>query len=333
MVSNVVKAWERMWFVESDAFHYGVLRLGLLGWFCYQECTSTDRILRKIGNLPLDLITPSFATSLLWPAPAQVVPYIAYIQAASIMTAGLAALGLFTRTATASYAYLFLLKNGLLNSFGSFNHATSLPAVVFVILAVAPGVKRLSLDSLIDTHIRRRPVMHTTANPIWPARAIILFLALIYAAAGLSKLRHSGVAWMNGKPLAFSLSEQRGAYFTVRPGTRDDEKWRDGIGLEAFVYDGGRNTTLARGVARYTWLTAAGAVSTIVFEFTFFIALVSRRWMYACFLAAAIWHVTVGMTMGLNFLGVYWPIWLLVVNWDAVAVRFRSCQAGKSLLQ
>lgn len=329
MIAAIRSGWDRFWFSYSDQYHYGVLRVLLLGYLALIEVRAfhSGSWLRFAGEAPLELFRPCFAARWLSPPPQWVVANSAWLELLGLLLALMAAVGVFTRFSLIGYTYLFLIKQAFLNSFGVFHHHTPLVLVILVVLCACPGSTTPSASTLareLYGRIRGRPrpsrqLILTDAAPVWPVCLILLCMSVFYATSGVSKIRHSGWKWMDGKTLAFNLSEKRaGGYFTVRPGTEESEKWRDGFGLEAFVYDFGRNTALGHRLSERRLLTRISSVMTVLFEVGFPLVLFSRRICQVYFVGLFLFSWGTGATMGLNFLKMYWPVYALAIDWNAI---------------
>ena len=332
MIAAIYNVWDRFWFSWSDRYHYGVLRVLLLGYLALNEfqVTRSGAWTGFANGAPLELFRPCFAARWLSPSPQWVVANSAWIEHLMLLSAVLAAVGILTRPSLLSYTYLFLIREAFNNSFGVFNHSKPVVLVMLVVLCVGPGSTTLSVDALVREWFRRdrggtwswRRLLLSPVVPVWPACLILLFLSALYATSGISKIRHGGWKWMDGNTLSFNLSEERGGgYFTVRPGTEESEKWRDGFGLEAFVYDYGDNTPLGLRLSRHRWFTRASSVLTVLFEIGFPLVLFSRRICSIYFVALFVFSWWTGATMGLNFLKTYWPVYALVIDWNAMTQR------------
>src|SRR5215203_1165569 len=112
----------------------------------------------------------------------------------------LSCIGLFTRVSTVSSFILGTYLIGLPMNFGKVGHNEGLLVFVLGIMALSRCGDSCSIDRLIwkarrrnDTS-RQRP--QVSGEYTWPVRAVWLMFALIFFAAGVSKLRHSGLEWI-----------------------------------------------------------------------------------------------------------------------------------------
>lgn len=120
----------------------------------------------------------------------------------------LSAAGLFTRASTfLSFVlglYLFGLKDSMLPTT---SRSTGFTIMILTILAASRCGDALSLDAL-----RRRPQpgaggrAGASGEYTWPLRCVWLLLSFVLVSAGLSKLRHSGFAWVFSDTLATYLA-------------------------------------------------------------------------------------------------------------------------------
>jgi hypothetical protein len=110
----------------------------------------------------------------------------------------LAAIGLMTRTSCAVSAVLALYLLGLRESFGEIYHSTATVPLVLLTLAVARSGDACSIDSLLRRGRGRQAVSNEIApgEYVWPVRLAQCLGVLVFFAAGVAKLRHSGSAWV-----------------------------------------------------------------------------------------------------------------------------------------
>ena len=109
----------------------------------------------------------------------------------------LGAIGLFTRTAMIVAFVLGTYLLGLPHNFGQTQHFDSLAVFVLGALALSRAADTWSIDALLAAIKRgsaERPA--DAAEYAWPIRFVWVAMALIFWAAGLSKLRHAGLAWI-----------------------------------------------------------------------------------------------------------------------------------------
>jgi Vitamin K-dependent gamma-carboxylase len=186
----------------------------------------------------------------------------------------LALVGLFTRVS------LFLFATGTwifvahLFSYGDRHHTEALFAIFLMLLALVPSGERLSVDAALR---RRRTGVggaERSELAIWPLKLILVLLGLTYLSAGMAKMLHSGLRWMNG--------------YTLQGHTLAD--------------------ALSRGHPFGVWLAQQHtlavllSVFTIVFELFFWVTLVvPRRWLPALLLVALLFQVGLYVTGGYDF--------------------------------
>src|SRR5207244_4528838 len=103
----------------------------------------------------------------------------------------LAAIGLVTRVALVSSftlgLYLLTVRNGFV---GIRQHEDCVALFMLLILAAARAGDAVSIDAL-----RRKAPPPASGEYQWPLRLMQCFLVFVLTSAGVSKLRHSGLAW------------------------------------------------------------------------------------------------------------------------------------------
>lgn len=247
-----------------------------------------------------------------------------------------AAIGLATRFSLIALAIVNLYLNSLINSFGFIDHATTVPSLALLILALAPGVAQLSVDAVI-LHIRKngwtfpktfKPL--AGSFPVWPAHLILVIMALAYFTSGYSKIRFGSLAWMDGRTLATYLGDpQPDDYFVAQPNLDAGAKWRDGIGLGSFVYSTGNPTWLARAMAQSIPVTALFSIGTVLFEISFPLVLVFRRLLPIYLVLGVLFHVGIMFTLSLYSFYSYIACYLLFVDWKQVEVLLIRVAPGR----
>jgi hypothetical protein len=222
----------------------------------------------------------------------------------------LAAVGLFTRVATAVAFALgfYLLAMG--NNFGKIGHGDQALALVMLILALSRCGDGWSIDAWI-ARWRSGAVRARSAEYRWPVRMVWLLMALIFFSAGASKLVRSGSAWITSDHMAMTLIQAH--HLHLKPPTE--------LGLY---------------LARYPLLCNVMAAGALALELSFPLALMFRRLRLPIVLMTLLMQIGIGLLLAVwfrqfVFLYVFW------VPWDRVGMRItqmghESRRAGKSHL-
>ena len=133
----------------------------------------------------------------------EVLGFLGILWRASLL---LSCLGLLTRPATACSFLAGLYLFGMQNSFAKTHHVESLLLLVLCVLCFSRCGDGFSLDSVLRRACRwwpggiRAEKRHPRYN--WPVKLIWVLFALIFCAAGASKLRNSGLEWIMSGHLA-----------------------------------------------------------------------------------------------------------------------------------
>jgi hypothetical protein len=207
----------------------------------------------------------------------------------------LSAIGLFTRVSMWVACVLGFYLLGLPHNFGHVYHFDALIVIAMLTLAVSRAGDAWSVDA--RWHGRSQP--SPSGEYTWPIRLIWLSMAFVFLAAGLSKLRHGGIAWVASPNMAIILT--RAAYH---------------------VSDADPLTTAGLWIASNSWLSETLALTTLVIELGFVAALFSVRARALLVPAAACMLVGIRVLMGPTFSGflivnVFWVPWEAVFTWIA----------------
>ncbi len=206
-MSGWMDRWNAYWFPTAPTPHLAICRIvavaAQLFWFFPDleehknllaknpEFIEPQLIVRAISALlPREaLFTSDALTTLYWVT----------------IVAGISALvGLFTRASLFVFALGTWFFVAHLFSYGDRHHTEALFCIFLMLLAFAPSGKRLSVDAFIR---RRRAAIGVSVASgesdmaIWPLKVMHVLLALTYFSAGMSKVLHSGVRWLNGYTL------------------------------------------------------------------------------------------------------------------------------------
>jgi Vitamin K-dependent gamma-carboxylase len=207
LVGRWTDRWNAYWFPTTPTLHLAICRIvavaAQLFWFfpsmeeqrnlllLNSEFIEPQLLIRAIDAVvPREVFfTPGAFTVLYW----------------MTIAAGAAALvGLFTRTSLFVFALGIWILVAHLYSYGDRHHTQALFCIFLLLLALAPSGERLSVDALIRR--RRHPTDASDASgmsdmAIWPLKVAHVLLAMTYLSAGMSKLLHSGLRWLNGYTL------------------------------------------------------------------------------------------------------------------------------------
>ncbi|MCW5517041.1 hypothetical protein J1G40_12330 [Muriicola sp. Z0-33] len=253
-----------------------------------------------------------------------------------------AALGIAGRLCLLILAFLEFLVGGTFESLGIFDHNSSLSSQVLLILALVPGTMRISVDYFVYKHFINKKLVKKPNGPPpkWGLNLILIVLVLTYFTAGVSKIRHGGIKWLDGATLGFYLENYVADYASgeqqlliANDAINSGEHWKDNIGFEAHTYGNYQYRTgfkkLANWVAeRPAWVIAISVI-TILFEFTWFIVFINSKYRNIYLIAAFITHTMIGVLMGLYFLH-YRIICLCLLDWNLMLKTFGG-KYGKRL--
>ena len=313
-MASFEKHWNRFWFEAASPDNLALCRIILFGaMFLYYLLTpwlfpSWGYLENFVpwGSVSRTFWHPVWLMSVLHlpPASTQVLGAIQIVWRAALL---FSCIGLFTRISTALSFVFGLYLFGVPASFGKIHHTEQALIFLFLIMAFSRCGDTFSIDALI----RRSKAGATQKPPVmsgeytWPVRMIWTVIALIYFAAGVSKLRHSGFEWITSDNMRYVLTLQ---YY--HPSLADPlTSW----GL-----------AMARSAVIPRLLAAIG----MILELAMPIALFSPR--SRCVLVPSVVAMQFGIAllMGPNF---YQMILcqLLWVPWDRIVLRCRDLWMAK----
>jgi hypothetical protein len=249
---------------------------------------------RGVGELPAALWTPTWLFAAL-DLPLATAPVLRWLQDAWKIALLLSCVGLATRVSTVVSFVLGFYLLGLPHNFGKVNHDDAIIVLIFAVMALSRAGDAWSLDATIARRLggrRPRPVPAPSGEYTWPLRCVWLALTLIYLAAGVGKLRSSGLAWIASDHLALLLLRSRYEY---QPLT-DWGPW----------------------LARSAGLRHALAAATILIELSYPLALASRRARLLLVPSAAAMQIAIGLLIGPRFYALlvcnlFWVPWASVL--------------------
>jgi hypothetical protein len=229
----------------------------------------------------------------------------------------LSCLGLLTRISTMSSLILGVYLLGLENNFGKIHESETLVVICFGILALSRCGDAYSIDRLISrwrqgsdlTVVRPR----MSGDYTWPVRTVWVVFTLIFFAAGVSKLRHSGLEWIFSDNLAISL-----------------------IMSGYHVSDAEPLVTWGLYIAQYVWLTRLLAAGSLVLELSCPLALFSSKARWIIVPSILLLLIGFRVFLGPTFVPQYLICSLFWVPWDRVSIRlverFRELSSRKSFV-
>ncbi len=300
-MKRFIERLEQHWFAPSDAHDLGVFRALIGLWLLYTWFERLRPRLWSFVDRPSEFaLPPSFLSivHLPLPVPAALIAGVTWIF--PLLCLALVA-GVFVRPVLARVTLLYWYFEGSLSAWGYTSHSTILPALELVILCFAPGVSTFSVDAWRkgEAHVRGVPSM-------WPVRLALLLTALLYFASGLSKLRYSGLSWLDGQTLGFYVGggSLRGVgamqAFIASSDVPEAARFRDGFGLVDFTWVA-RPVSFGPALAEHGALMAALSTAAVIMEITFPLALLGRRILLGYLVCAALFHLGVDALLSIDF--------------------------------
>jgi predicted DCC family thiol-disulfide oxidoreductase YuxK len=289
-----IAAWNRFWFEPGSAATLGVCRMlffgGLALWLIPHDFAAWGSY-SPVFWMPIWLFDTLGVPQLSSPT-------IAAIQAVWKTALVLSAIGLFTRPAMLVSFGLGAYLMGLPQNFGQTQHFDTLVVFACGALALSRAGDAWSIDALI-AGARRRSAEPLAPNGeyTWPIRFVWVATALIFCAAGLSKLRHSGLEWILSDNMAYLLRRQ-----------------------QYHLSDGEPLTRWGLFVARYPVLSQGIAAAAVSVETLFPLVLFSRRARLVLVPLGLVFLIGIRMLMGPTFeqfmlCYVFWIPWERLLAW------------------
>jgi len=242
-VKSVAQAWNRYWFRKESAAHLARVRIVAFGMLFAIYLPLDDRGWTQV--LPV-FWTPISLFRLL-PGPPRHAALIGILQILWKLALLSSAVGFISRASMMMAAALGFFLLGLPQCFGKIHHLDGFPLLLMGILAISHCADALSVDRALRGGAPRPP----STEYAWPLRLAQTLFLLVFCAAGCSKLRNGGLAWMTA---ANMRDIWLGELFTHTPPTR-----------------------LGALLAQQTWLCQFGAVATVALELSALPALFWRH--------------------------------------------------------
>ena len=222
------------------------------------------------------------------------------VQVVGVAAAAVAAFGWRTR-ATLPLAWAAgVFLNGMTTSLGKVVHNDVLLLLCLFPLVFAASADVWSLDARAG---RTRPGDPSRYG--WPVNTAMIVVAGAYFFAGFAKLVNSGPGWVTGGNMRWILYIASDA----RPVPN----------------------SLALFIADNAWLAHLLAAGSLLLELTFPVVLFWKRARPVYIAAAALFHIGIWMTIGLD----YWPqpmtVGIILIDWSAIAARVRLARARPAI--
>jgi hypothetical protein len=212
--------WNEFWFKPATAENLGLARILIYGSMSIFYLT-TPRLFptwgwhvnfSQWGDVSKVFWQPLWVFKLLHLpllAP-QTIQIMDYLLIASMI---FSAVGLFTKPANILSFLMGFYLFGLPNNFGKVHHLETPLLWFFLIMSFSRCGDAFSIDAWLRSRKRSglpktQPVL--SGDYTWPIKLFCTVLAAIYFEAGVSKLRHSGIAWVTSGLMSFYL--QRAQY-------------------------------------------------------------------------------------------------------------------------
>jgi len=286
---------ERWIFSSGSAERLAALRIGLCSVLALRL---TRTVYVHLAAQPRALFRPLSFMKFFSAMPPRLPVLI--VQIIGVAAAAAAAFGWRTR-ATLPLAWgagVFL--NGMTTSLGKVVHNDVLLLLCLFPLVFAASADVWSLDSRTGRTHRGDPSRYG-----WPVNTAMIVVAGAYFFAGFAKLVNSGPGWVTGGNMRWILYIASDA----RPVPN----------------------SLALFIAEHTWLAHLVAGGSLLMELTLPIVLFWKRARPVYIAAAAIFHIGIWLTIGLD----YWPqpmtVGIVLIDWPAVVARVRLARARPAI--
>jgi hypothetical protein len=297
-----MNAWMRFWFAPGPASTLGVCRvlffLGMWLWHVPRDYASWGSF-SDVFWMPIFLFY-RLGIPLL---PIEALDVMQTVWKASLV---FGAIGLFTRASTIVAFALGTYLIGLPHNFGDTQHYDALVVFVLGALVFSHAGDAWSIDALIAARRGRADRPADSGEYTWPIRFVWVAMALIFFAAGTSKLRFSGLEWAFSDNLALLLQRQ---HYHISHG-QPLVSW----GLT---------------VAAHPWLVQPMAALSLAVETLFPLALFSPAARQLLVPAAFLFVVGIRVLMGPNF-ELFMVCFVFWVPWHRVGPAVRSLAGRES---
>ncbi len=248
---EIKRRWDGYWFAPGDALTLGVCRAlffgGLFLWQMPHDFSPWGAY-SSVFWMPIWL----FDTAGIPAFSATTITVLQSVWKASLL---LSAIGLFGRSPMLVAFAIGTYLMGLPQNFGQTQHFDTLVVFASGALALSQACDGFSLDAWRRTPVARQAVASRDRGEYtWPIKFVWVAMSAIFCAAGISKLRHSGVEWFLSDSMSWLLLRQ-----------------------QYHISDGEPLTRWGIWIANHPFVAHATAASAVAIETSFPLALVNRR--------------------------------------------------------
>jgi hypothetical protein len=350
----MLRALYRFWFLPEIPYTMVIMRVGLCLYMTVWMLPIDLARLETIASRPTQFLDPSPVLRIL-PIPFPLPPHLMVAFDVTLVGLGvLATIGFCTRPALLLFAAGYWYMGAAISAWGFFAHDLAVPVQVVAVLAVAPGTTAWSVDRLCTWWWRRRrgeaaplrSALMGPAVPRWGTQLILVLIAVLFLGGGVSKLRHGGLRWADGKTLGFFITGrgqailEPGGSGIVRYVWRDGYSqlsgpervaaavaWKDGFGIEAYLLRSLATTELGLWVARYQWMLIGLSVFTLIFELAGPVVLFGPLLRNLFLIGATFFLLNIRITMPVGFME-WIPVFLCALDWPWLIERARRVTVG-----
>ena len=296
-------AWNRFWFTPGSARSLGICRglfFGMLFLWQVGHDFAPWGAYSDVFWMPIWL----FDALHLRPLSPGAISWGQVVWKVSLL---LSAVGLYSRPAMLTAFALGTYLMGLPHNFGQTQHFDTLVVFASGALAISRAGDACSLDALLARRNGQRAYARDADwEYTWPIRFVWVAMAVIFCAAGISKLHHSGLDWIVSDNLSLLLLRQ-----------------------QYHLSDGEPLTNWGIWVANHRWMARGMAAMSVVVETGFPLALFSRRARTLLVPAGLAFLVGIRILMGPTFeqfmmCYVFWVPWERVLAYNPWRHAFAS---------
>ena len=183
--------------VPASPFALGVVRFFVHGVFLFSTLITS---FSALGSLPPTILRPTGVMKLLpWSFydQLQTSTGILTLKSLMVMSLLLSTAGILTFISTKTSLLLVVFYQGLVRSFGHFNHDEMIAVYFLAVLAFTPCGDAFSIDSLLARTKKDRPAFAYA----YPILLMQLLLAWVYFSSALIKLRVAGLRYLSADNL------------------------------------------------------------------------------------------------------------------------------------